>query len=49
MGYQKPRGAKAGGLGTYTLDDMKNEDRDPIWSAHLDQDTNEVYYFNRLT
>jgi hypothetical protein len=45
MGYMKPRKV-GGGNGTFTLDDMKNEDQGPIWSAHYDEDSGEIYYFN---
>lgn len=40
MGYKRPKntGAGAGSSGTYTLDDMKSEEKDPIWSAHYDED-----------
>ncbi len=48
MGYMKPRKV-GGGNGTFTLDDMKNEDQGPIWSAHYDEDSGEIYYFNRKT
>lgn len=48
MGYMKPRKV-GGGNGTFTLDDMKNEDQGPIWSAHYDEDAGEIYYFNRKT
>lgn len=50
MGYKKPQKSGGGGApGTYTLDDMRNEDKDPIWSAHYDEEVGEVYYFNRVT
>jgi putative alpha-1,2-mannosidase len=48
MGYMKPRKV-GGGNGTFTLDDMKNEDQGPIWSAHYDEESREIYYFNRKT
>lgn len=38
-----------GGTGTFTLDDMRREDDEPIWSSHLDEDSGEVYYYNRLS
>jgi hypothetical protein len=28
---------------------MRNEEKDPIWSAHYDEDRAEIYYFNRKT
>jgi hypothetical protein len=28
---------------------MRNEDLEPVWSAHIDEDSGEVYYFNRIT
>ena len=36
MGYMKPR-KMAGGIGTYSLEDMRNEEKDPVWSAHYDE------------
>lgn len=48
MGYMKPR-KTAGGIGTYSLEDMRNEEKDPVWSAHYDEDAQEIYYYNRKT
>ena len=48
LGYMKPR-KTAGGIGTYSLEDMRKEENDPIWSAHYDEDTQEIYYHNRKT
>lgn len=48
LGYMKPRNT-ATGLGNYSLQDMKNEENDPIWSSHYDEDAQEVYYYNRKT
>jgi len=44
----KPR-STGGGNGTFTLDDMKVEEKAPIWSAHPDEETGEIYYYNRKT
>lgn len=52
MGYKKPKGSGVqvgGGPGTFTLSDMRNEDKDPVWSAHYDEDKGEIFYYNRIT
>jgi hypothetical protein len=49
MGYMKPRGARGGGADTFTLDDMRNQEAGPVWSAHYDEDNGEIYYYNRKT
>lgn len=49
LGYKKPRGHAKGGAGTYSLDDMKSEDRDPVWSAHYDDGSEQIFYYNRIS
>lgn len=48
MGYHKPRESKfeEGSGSSFSIEDIKNE---PIWSSHYDEDSGEIYYFNRLT
>jgi hypothetical protein len=50
MGYMKPRGVgNKSSSGTFTLDDLKAEDSGPLWSQHLDEDSGEIYYYNRVS
>jgi hypothetical protein len=50
LGYLKPRNARSGGgAGTFTLEDMRSEEKDPVWSAHYDEAQGEVFYYNRVT
>eukprot|EP00347_Sterkiella_histriomuscorum_P014253 403361588 len=48
MGYQKPKQTKHDDEGgsSFSIEDIKNE---PKWSSHYDEDSGEVYYYNRIT